>query len=107
MEVETTDKTQLLKVNNNFFSVKNQYFLENDNFIVFQSYETTMLIYNKDKKYISFNTNEYNYTTTSKYLKQVLDYIYYSTYSDNLKLLIDSKNRKKDILSCWKGVFHL
>lgn len=99
---------ETLKVNSKFFDVKNQYLLQNNDFIIFQSYDTIMLIYNIGKNYISFNTNEYNYTnTTCKHLAKVLEYIYYMTYSDTLKKLLDSKNRKKDILSCWKGVFYL
>ena len=98
----------MLKVNNNFFKVQNQYLLENDKFIIFQSYATTMLVYNKNKNYISFNTNEYNYTnTTNKYLRQVIERIYYMTYSDKLKNLLNSNNRKKDILSLEKGVLYL
>jgi hypothetical protein len=82
--------------------------MQNDRFIIFQSYETTMLIYNIDKKYISFNTNEYNYTTTTnKHLAKVLEYIYYMTYSKALKDLLDSRNRKKDILALDKGVLYL
>lgn len=97
-----------MKVNNKFFDVKNQYLLENDKFIIFQSYATTMLIYNKNKNYISFNTNEYNYTnTTNKYLKQVIEHIYYMTYSDKLNNLLNSNNRKRDILALEKGVLYL
>lgn len=97
-----------LKVNNKFFDVKNQYLLENEKFIIFQSYATTMLIYNKNKNYISFDTNEYNYTaTTNKYLSKVLEHIYYMNYSDKLKDLLMSRNRKKDILSLEKGVLYL
>ena len=97
-----------MKVNNRFFNVRNQYLLENDKFIVFQSYSTTMLIYNKNKNYISFNTDEYNYTnTTNKYLKQVMEHIYYITYSDKLKDLLNSNNRKKAILSLEKGILYL
>lgn len=97
-----------MKVNNKFFDVKNQYLLENDKFIIFQSYATTMLIYNKNKNYISFNTNEYNYTnTTNKYLRQVIEHIYYMTYSDKLNNLLNSNNRKRDILALEKGVLYL
>ena len=97
-----------MKVNNNFFNVQNQYLLENDKFIIFQSYATTMLIYNKNKNYISFNTDEYNYTnTTNKYLKQVIEHIYYMTYSEKLKELLNSNNRKRDILALEKGVLYL
>lgn len=99
---------ETMKVNNKFFEVKNQYLLENEKFIIFQSYNTTMLVYNKNKNYISFNTNEYNYTnTTNKYLRQVIEHIYYMTYSDKLNDLLISKNRKKDILSLEKGVLYL
>lgn len=99
---------ETMKVNNNFFNVQNQYLLQNDKFIIFQSYATIMLIYNKNKNYISFNTNEYNYTnTTNKYLKQVIEHIYYMTYSEKLKKLLDSNNRKRDILALEKGVLYL
>lgn len=99
---------ETIKVNNRFFEVKNQYLLENDKFIIFQSYATTMLIYNKNKNYISFNTNEYNYTnTTNKYLRQVIEYIYYMTYSNKLNDLLNSNNRKRDILALEKGVLYL
>lgn len=97
-----------MKINNNFFKVRNQYLLENEKFIIFQSYETTMLVYSKNKNYISFNTNGYNYTnTTNKYLKQVIEYIYYMTNSDKLKDLLNSNNRKRDILALEKGVLKL
>lgn len=100
---------QDIKVNNKIFDVKNQYLLENEKFIIFQSYETTMLVYDKVYNYISFNTKEYNYTTTTnKYLGKVLDYIYYNVNGSNkLKDLLMSKNRKKDILSLEKGVLYL
>ena len=99
---------ETMKVNNRFFKVQNQYLLENEKFIIFQSYATTMLVYNKNKNYISFNTNEYNYTnTTNKYLKQVIEYIYYITYSEKLSDLLKSNNRKKDILALEKGVLYL
>ena len=99
---------ETMKVNNRFFNVQNQYLLENDKFIIFQSYSTTMLVYNKNKNYISFNTNEYNYTnTTNKYLRQVIEHIYYITYSDKLKDLLNSNNRKRDILQLKKGILYL
>ena len=99
---------ETMKVNNRFFNVQNQYLLENDKFIIFQSYATIMLVYNKNKNYISFNTNEYNYTnTTNKYLRQVIEHIYYITYSDKLKDLLNSNNRKRDILQLKKGILYL
>lgn len=99
---------ETLKVNNNFFNVKNQYLFSNSKYICFQSYNTIMLEYDIVKGVIKFNTNEYNYTTTTnKYLGKVLEYIYYLTYSNEVKKLLDSKNRKKDILSLKQGVMNI
>lgn len=94
------------------FNVKNQYIIKTKKEIIFQSYQSIMFSYNIIDKTIYFNTNEDDYTkTTCKYLGFALRYLE-SNVNDcfgNKKLidLINSNNRKQNILSFWKGVLPL
>lgn len=91
------------------FNSNNQYLiLYNDN-IVFQSYDTIMFTYCKKDNTIYFNNDEDNYTrTTCKYLGLALDELIYKiddvTSKQKIKDILNSNNRKKLILSFWKGV---
>ena len=80
--------------------------------IIFQSYNTIMFTYNVIDKTIYFNTNEYNYTkTTCKYLglalEKLIDEISQDVNTKKIRDLLNSNNRKKEILSYWKGVLML
>ena len=91
------------------FNSKNQYMIKYDNKIIFQSYDTTMFIYDDTDKTITFNKYDTNYTqTTCKYLRLALEYIADNyCWSSKLRDLIESNNRKAFILSISSGVFKL
>ena len=94
------------------FNVKNQYMIKTQKEIIFQSYDTIMFTYNVIDKTIYFNTNEDNYTkTTCKYLglalERLIDEIGYNVNTKKIRDLLNSNNRKKEILSYWKGALML
>lgn len=94
------------------FNVKNQYMIKTQKEIIFQSYNTIMFTYNVVDKTIYFNTNEDDYTkTTCKYLglalEKLIDEISQDVNTKKIKDLLNSNNRKKEILSYWKGVLQL
>ena len=94
------------------FNVKNQYMIETKEEIIFQSYQSTMFTYNKKEKVLYFNTCEDDYTkTTCKYIAlalQVLaDKIWNQANTKKIYEILNSGNRKKHILSFWKGVLIL
>ena len=93
-------------------NVKNQYMIKTQKEILFQSYKTIMFTYNLIDKTIYFNTNEDNYTkTTCKYLglalERLIDEISYNVNTKKIRDLLNSNNRKKEILSYWKGTLIL
>lgn len=81
----------------NFYS-KNQFILEDNKKRVFQSYNSTILTYNKDKKAL-FLGKDWDYSnTTRKYLYLFIDEML--PYNENTKELINTKhanNRKEAI----------
>lgn len=90
---------------------KNQYLLNTNTKIIFQSYSTVMFTYYKNKNKIVFNTDESNYTkTTCKYLAKALEKVNnitrYKYYNLN-QLCYHTDNRKKDILALKKGILNL
>lgn len=89
----------------------NQYLIKTNSKIIFQSYNTIMFTYYKNKNKIVFNTDEDNYTkTTCKYLGVALEKINNITrckYYNLNHLCYYSDNRKKDILSLKGGVLIL
>ena len=89
----------------------NQYLINTDTKIIFQSYNTIMFTYYKNKNKIVFNTDEENYTkTTCKYLGKALEKINDITkckYYNLNHLCYYSDNRKKDILLLVGGVLKL
>ena len=94
------------------FNVKNQYMIETKEEIIFQSYQSIMFTYNKKEKVLYFNTCEGDYTkTTCKYIAlalQVLaDKIWNQADTKKIYDIVNSGNRKKYILSHWKGVLIL
>lgn len=91
------------------FNSKNQYMIKYDNKIIFQSYNTTMFIYDNIDKTITFNGYDTNYTkTTCRYLGLALEYIADNyCWSSKLRDLINLNNRKAFILSIDSGVFDL
>lgn len=97
----------------NNFNSKNQYLIScNNGDIIFQSYETIIFTYCQQDNTIYFNTDEDNYTkTTCKYLGLALDELIYQvngTESKNkIRELLNSNNRKKFILSLYKGIYEL
>ena len=89
----------------------NQYLINTDTKIIFQSYNTIMFTYYKNKNKIVFNTIESKYTkTTCKYLGKALEKVNnitkYKYYNLN-HLCYYTDNRKKDILSLVGGVLIL
>ena len=94
------------------FDVKNQYMIKTQKEIIFQSYKTIMFTYNVIDKTIYFNTDEDNYTkTTCKYLglalEKLIDRIGNNADTKKIRDLLNSNNRKKFILSLYKGVYEL
>lgn len=89
----------------------NQYLITTDTKIIFQSYETIIFTYHKNKNKIVFNTKESKYTkTTCKYLGSALEKINNITkckHSNLNYLVYYSKNRKKDILNLKGGILNL
>lgn len=77
---------------------KNQFIMEDNKKIIFQSYESIIAIYDKKKEIITLGKN-WNYSnTTIKHLYILIDEIL--PYNENLKDLINTKykkNRKKAI----------
>lgn len=90
---------------------QNQYLINTDTKIIFQSYKTIIFTYHKNKNKIVFNTLEEKYTkTTCKYLGQALEKINDITkckYYNLNYLCYYSKNRKKDILDLKGGILNL
>ena len=94
------------------FDAKNQYMIKTQKEIIFQSYDTIMFTYNVIDKTIYFNTDEDNYTkTTCKYLglalEKLIDRIGNDADTKKIRDLLNSNNRKKFILSLYKGVYEL
>ena len=89
----------------------NQYLINTNLEIIFQSYNTIMFTYYKHDNKIVFNTDEDNYTkTTCKYLGVALEKINDTTkykYKNLNNLCYYSKNRKKDILNLKGGILDL
>ena len=81
----------------------NQYLINTNLEIIFQSYNTIMFTYYKHDNKIVFNTDGDNYTkTTCRYLGVALEKINSVTkykYTNLNYLCCYSKNRKKDILN--------
>lgn len=96
----------------NNFNNNNQYLISYNDNIIFQSYETIMFTYCKQDNTIYFNDDEDNYTrTTCKYLGMALDELIHKVNGmeskNKIKDLLNSNNRKKFILSLYKGVYEL
>ena len=90
---------------------KNQYLINTNFEIIFQSYETIMFTYYKHDKKIVFNTDGDNYTkTTCKYLVKALCKLDELTKFKHIEindLCLKSNNRKKDILALKDGILNL
>lgn len=89
----------------------NQYLINTNLEIIFQSYKTIIFTYYKHDKKIVFNTDESKYTkTTCKYLGKALEKLNDKTsykYTNLNYLVYYSNNRKKDILNLKNGVLKL
>lgn len=65
-----------LKKVSNYFGVKNQFVITDEDKIVFQSYETLIAVYYRKSKTVILDTDAENYSrTTSKYLKRFIEEI--------------------------------
>ena len=63
-----------LKKVSNYFGVRNQFVIEDEDKIMFQSYETLIAMYYKKSKTVILDDNAENYSrTTSKYLKRFIE----------------------------------
>lgn len=68
--MKTTNK---IKVSNPFGS-KNQFVIEIDNNLLFQSYDTNIAMYNKENKELFVSPGAFNRSkTTNKYLKKFIE----------------------------------
>ena len=90
---------------------ENQYLINTNLEIIYQSYKTIIFTYYKHDKKIVFNTDESKYTkTTCKYLGVALEKVNDKTdykYINLNNLIYYSNNRKKDILNLKDGVLKL
>ena len=94
------------------FNAKNQYLIKTQKEIIFQSHKAIMFTYCQQDNTIYFNTDEDNYTkTTCKYLGLALNELIYQVNGieskNKIRELLNSNNRKKFILSLYKGVYEL
>lgn len=65
-----------LKKVSNYFGVKNQLIIEDEDKIMFQSYETLIAVYYRKSKTVALDNEAENYSrTTSKYLKRFIEEI--------------------------------
>ena len=65
-----------LKKVSNYFGVKNQFIIEDEDKIMFQSYETLIAVYYRKSKTVVLDNEAENYSrTTSKYLKRFIEEI--------------------------------
>ena len=66
------------------YYVKNQFIIEDENKIIFQSYESTIAIYNRKTHSLTLGKNWDYSTTTSKYLYMfITDYTYIKDKEEN------------------------
>lgn len=66
----------LLQKISNYFGVKNQFVIMDEDKIVFQSYETLIAVYHRKSRTVILDDNAENYSrTTSKYLKRFIEEI--------------------------------
>ena len=66
----------LLQKISNYFGVKNQFVIMDEDKIVFQSYETLIAVYYRKSGTVILDTDAENYSrTTSKYLKRFIEEI--------------------------------
>ena len=82
------------------FEVKNQFILENDEQLIFQSYNSIIAVYDKENDEMTLGNNWDYSTTTSKYLYKFIDtYFYYrnSKYNDLSKALCNANNKRNII----------
>ena len=64
----------LLQKISNYFGVKNQFVIMDEDKIVFQSYETLIAVYYRKSRTVILDTDAENYSrTTSKYLKRFIE----------------------------------
>ena len=65
-----------LKKVSNYFGVKNQFVIADEDKIVFQSYETLIAVYHRKSRTVILDIDAENYSrTTSKYLKRFIEEI--------------------------------
>lgn len=91
------------------FEVENQFVLENDEQLIFQSYDSIIAVYNKKSHEITLG-RDWDYSkTTSKYLYKFLDTYFCYDYKlqDELiaiiKKLTNTKNKKQLIREAIKN----
>lgn len=73
---------------------KNQFIIYEKNKLTFQSYDTTIAIYNKDNNMLFLNKEYWNYSRTT--LKHLYEFIYRVIPNTQLAIkLQDSKNKQK------------
>lgn len=66
----------LLQKISNYFGVKNQFVIMDEDKIIFQSYETLIAVYYRKSRTVILDTDAENYSrTTSKYLKCFIEEI--------------------------------
>lgn len=83
------------------FEVKNQFILENDEQLIFQSYGSIIAVYNKENHQITLGGNWDYSKTTSKYLYKFLDTYFYYNYElqdaliDMIRKLPNATNKRQ------------
>lgn len=83
------------------FEVKNQFVLENDEQLIFQSYDSIIAVYNKESHEITLG-RDWDYSkTTSRYLYEFLDTYFYYNYRlqdeliDMIRKLPNATNKRQ------------
>lgn len=88
------------------FESKNQFILENDKQLIYQSYHSIIAVYDKQKDKLTLGRDWDYSTTTSKYLYKFIDtYFYYmnSKYKELSKELCNTNNKINTIKKAIKN----
>lgn len=88
------------------FESKNQFVLENDKQLIYQSYYSIIAVYDKEKDRLTLGRDWDYSTTTSKYLYKFIDtYFYYmnSKYKELSKELCNTNNKRSTIKKAIKN----
>lgn len=88
------------------FESKNQFVLEDDKQLIYQSYHSIIAVYDKEKDRLTLGRDWDYSTTTSKYLYKFIDtYFYYTTskYKELSKELCNTNNKRNTIKNAIKN----